>query len=121
MFGIIWYIMWLLLAYGSPADHPTITDEERMYIETTIGETMKQLSVTEVCILHYCWHVIITLLLPRLIISFIPPPTHTCALRIQYSKCHNYFYLSITEIQDSLASILHFHACLRHNCGQLLS
>lgn len=49
VFGIIWYVMWLLLAYGSPAQHPTITDEERMYIETTIGETTRQLSVTEVC------------------------------------------------------------------------
>ncbi|KAK5902458.1 hypothetical protein CesoFtcFv8_007706 [Champsocephalus esox] len=39
--------MWLLLAYGSPAEHPTITDEERTYIETTIGETMRQLSKTE--------------------------------------------------------------------------
>lgn len=42
--------MWLLLAYGSPQEHPTITEEERMYIETTIGETMRQLSVTEVCL-----------------------------------------------------------------------
>ncbi|XP_056273115.1 vesicular glutamate transporter 3 [Pseudoliparis swirei] len=47
VFGIIWYVMWLLLAYGSPQEHPTITEEERMYIETTIGETMRQLSVTE--------------------------------------------------------------------------
>ncbi|KAG7217371.1 hypothetical protein INR49_021538 [Caranx melampygus] len=46
-FGIVWYVLWLLLAYGSPAAHPTITDEERMYIESTIGETMQQLSVTE--------------------------------------------------------------------------
>lgn len=49
VFGILWYVMWLLLAYGSPAEHPTITEEERTYIETTIGETMRQLSVTEVC------------------------------------------------------------------------
>uniref|UniRef100_A0A8C6PUP0 Solute carrier family 17 member 8 n=1 Tax=Nothobranchius furzeri TaxID=105023 RepID=A0A8C6PUP0_NOTFU len=47
VFGIIWYIFWLLLAYGSPADHPTITEEEQMYIEAAIGETLNQLSVTE--------------------------------------------------------------------------
>uniref|UniRef100_A0AAQ5XIW3 Major facilitator superfamily (MFS) profile domain-containing protein n=1 Tax=Amphiprion ocellaris TaxID=80972 RepID=A0AAQ5XIW3_AMPOC len=47
VFGIIWYVLWLLLAYGSPAEHPTITDEERMYIESTIGETINQLSATE--------------------------------------------------------------------------
>uniref|UniRef100_G3PD84 Solute carrier family 17 member 8 n=1 Tax=Gasterosteus aculeatus aculeatus TaxID=481459 RepID=G3PD84_GASAC len=44
VFGIIWYVVWLLLAYGSPAEHPTIMEEERLYIETTIGETMRQLS-----------------------------------------------------------------------------
>lgn len=49
VFGILWYVMWLLLAYGSPADHPTITEEERLYIEAAIGETVNQLSVTEVC------------------------------------------------------------------------
>ncbi|TNN00602.1 hypothetical protein fugu_011848 [Takifugu bimaculatus] len=37
VFGIIWYVSWLLLAYGSPAEHPTITEEERTYIETAIG------------------------------------------------------------------------------------
>uniref|UniRef100_A0A8C7KVG5 Solute carrier family 17 member 8 n=1 Tax=Oncorhynchus kisutch TaxID=8019 RepID=A0A8C7KVG5_ONCKI len=47
VFGIIWYIFWLLLAYGSPAAHPTISDEERIYIETTIGVGVKILSATE--------------------------------------------------------------------------
>ncbi|XP_046890333.1 vesicular glutamate transporter 3 isoform X1 [Hypomesus transpacificus] len=47
VFGFIWYIFWLLLAYGSPAEHPTISDEERIYIETTIGEGVKLLSATE--------------------------------------------------------------------------
>lgn len=44
--------MWLLLAYGSPADHPTITDEERLYIETAIGESINALIVTEVGLHH---------------------------------------------------------------------
>lgn len=38
MFGIVWYVFWLLHAYESPAAHPTITSEERVYIETSIGE-----------------------------------------------------------------------------------
>ncbi|XP_050825893.1 vesicular glutamate transporter 3 isoform X1 [Serinus canaria] len=38
MFGIVWYVFWLLHAYESPAVHPTITSEERIYIETSIGE-----------------------------------------------------------------------------------
>lgn len=63
VFGIMWYILWLLLAYASPAEHPTITEEERMYIEAAIGETVHQISVTEVCScnklgisLYYCYY-----------------------------------------------------------------
>ncbi|XP_030646235.1 vesicular glutamate transporter 3 [Chanos chanos] len=47
VFGIIWYTFWLLLAYESPAIHPTITEEERIYIETTIGEGVNLMSATE--------------------------------------------------------------------------
>lgn len=76
VFGIIWYVMWLLLAYGSPAEHPTITDEERMYIESTIGETTKQLSVTEVCNM-----------LPVFIISVKSGHTHTLHINSIISQC----------------------------------
>ncbi|XP_057597188.1 vesicular glutamate transporter 3 isoform X2 [Hippopotamus amphibius kiboko] len=38
MFGIVWYMFWLLQAYECPAAHPTISHEERTYIETSIGE-----------------------------------------------------------------------------------
>ncbi|XP_061679640.1 vesicular glutamate transporter 3 isoform X2 [Syngnathoides biaculeatus] len=47
VFGILWYVLWLLLAYGSPAVHPTITDEERTYIESTIGETTHHRNITQ--------------------------------------------------------------------------
>ncbi|KAF7661112.1 hypothetical protein LDENG_00269210 [Lucifuga dentata] len=47
VFGMVWYCFWLLLAYGSPALHPTISDEERTYIESAIGERMQLLSATE--------------------------------------------------------------------------
>uniref|UniRef100_A0A671LR59 Major facilitator superfamily (MFS) profile domain-containing protein n=1 Tax=Sinocyclocheilus anshuiensis TaxID=1608454 RepID=A0A671LR59_9TELE len=42
-FGIVWYMFWILVSYESPADHPTITDEERTYIEESIGESAKLL------------------------------------------------------------------------------
>lgn len=48
VFGIIWYTFWLLLAYDSPAVHPTISEEERTYIETSIGEGVNLMSATEV-------------------------------------------------------------------------
>ncbi|KAK7151967.1 hypothetical protein R3I94_008337 [Phoxinus phoxinus] len=47
VFGIIWYIFWLLLAYNSPAIHPTISEEERAYIEASIGEGANLMSSTE--------------------------------------------------------------------------
>ncbi|TRY59805.1 hypothetical protein DNTS_035234 [Danionella cerebrum] len=37
--GIFWYLFWILVSYESPAVHPTITPEERKYIEDAIGET----------------------------------------------------------------------------------
>ncbi|XP_037538725.1 vesicular glutamate transporter 3 isoform X3 [Nematolebias whitei] len=61
VFGIIWYIFWLLLAYGSPAAHPTITDEERLYIESAIGETIHQLSVG---LLSAVPHMVMTIVVP---------------------------------------------------------
>ncbi|XP_036373950.1 vesicular glutamate transporter 3 [Megalops cyprinoides] len=47
VFGIIWYSFWLMLAYESPAVHPTISEEEKIYIETTIGEGVNLMGVTE--------------------------------------------------------------------------
>uniref|UniRef100_A0A672H8P8 Solute carrier family 17 member 7 n=1 Tax=Salarias fasciatus TaxID=181472 RepID=A0A672H8P8_SALFA len=38
-FGVMWYCFWILVSYESPAAHPTITDEERKYIEESIGES----------------------------------------------------------------------------------
>uniref|UniRef100_A0A672PVV6 Vesicular glutamate transporter 1 n=1 Tax=Sinocyclocheilus grahami TaxID=75366 RepID=A0A672PVV6_SINGR len=37
--GIFWYLFWILVSYESPAVHPTISPEERKYIEDAIGET----------------------------------------------------------------------------------
>ncbi|MBN3300923.1 VGL2A protein, partial [Amia calva] len=42
-FGIFWYMFWILVSYESPAVHPTITEEERNYIEESIGESAKLL------------------------------------------------------------------------------
>lgn len=47
-FGIFWYMFWILVSYESPAEHPTITDEERCYIEESIGESAKLTGPAEV-------------------------------------------------------------------------
>lgn len=36
------------MSYESPAEHPTITDEERCYIEESIGESAKLMGPSEV-------------------------------------------------------------------------
>ena len=39
MFGILWYVAWFVLAFDSPSVHPTITEEERAYIELSAVNT----------------------------------------------------------------------------------
>ncbi|ROL52768.1 Vesicular glutamate transporter 2.1 [Anabarilius grahami] len=46
-FGIFWYMFWILVSYESPAVHPTITAEERCFIEESIGESAKLLGPAE--------------------------------------------------------------------------
>ncbi|XP_077595609.1 vesicular glutamate transporter 1-like isoform X2 [Stigmatopora nigra] len=41
-FGIMWYCFWIMVSYESPAAHPTITEEERNYIEESIGDSAQQ-------------------------------------------------------------------------------
>ena len=45
-------MFWVLVSYESPADHPTITEEERTYIEESIGESAKLLGPAEVSLPH---------------------------------------------------------------------
>uniref|UniRef100_A0A1B0BN67 Putative inorganic phosphate cotransporter n=1 Tax=Glossina palpalis gambiensis TaxID=67801 RepID=A0A1B0BN67_9MUSC len=42
--GLLWCIFWYLYSYSTPADHPTITQNERRYIET-FGQPRRQSSV----------------------------------------------------------------------------
>lgn len=46
-FGLVWYVFWVLVSYESPAAHPTITDEERTYIEESIGESANLMGALE--------------------------------------------------------------------------
>ncbi|XP_014749356.1 PREDICTED: vesicular glutamate transporter 1 [Sturnus vulgaris] len=39
-FGVFWYLFWVLVSYESPAQHPSISPEERKYIEESIGESV---------------------------------------------------------------------------------
>lgn len=37
--GFIWSVVWFLVVFDSPADHPRISKEERDFIEKAIGNT----------------------------------------------------------------------------------
>uniref|UniRef100_A0A8C6P1Q2 Solute carrier family 17 member 6b n=1 Tax=Nothobranchius furzeri TaxID=105023 RepID=A0A8C6P1Q2_NOTFU len=63
-FGIFWYMFWILVSYESPAEHPSITDEERCYIEESIGESAKLMGPSEVGILSALPHLVMTIIVP---------------------------------------------------------
>ncbi|XP_005374589.1 PREDICTED: vesicular glutamate transporter 3 isoform X2 [Chinchilla lanigera] len=63
MFGIIWYMFWLLQAYECPAAHPTISNEEKTYIETSIGEGANLVSPS-VGLLSAVPHMVMTIVVP---------------------------------------------------------
>ncbi|XP_062858042.1 vesicular glutamate transporter 2.2 isoform X2 [Trichomycterus rosablanca] len=63
-FGIVWYMFWILVSYESPAEHPTITEEERLYIEESIGEGTKLLGAAEVGMVSALPHLVMTIIVP---------------------------------------------------------
>ena len=36
--GVLWFLLWLLLGFDSPATHPRISEKERKYIEASIQD-----------------------------------------------------------------------------------
>jgi hypothetical protein len=47
----VWCIMWWLLAFDTPAQHPRITATELQYIETNVGNTVVGEKVGKCCII----------------------------------------------------------------------
>ncbi|XP_067000244.2 putative inorganic phosphate cotransporter isoform X2 [Anabrus simplex] len=40
--GVLWFIVWTLICYNDPSSHPFISDEEKKFLEKTIGGTQRQ-------------------------------------------------------------------------------
>lgn len=40
--GCVWFGFWMLLVFETPAKHPRISLEEKVYIESTIGHHEKK-------------------------------------------------------------------------------
>ena len=45
---LIFYLLWVYLAYDTPEMHPTITQEEKNYIKEQIGSTVNKKKVTSI-------------------------------------------------------------------------
>uniref|UniRef100_A0AAR2JGD2 Vesicular glutamate transporter 1 n=1 Tax=Pygocentrus nattereri TaxID=42514 RepID=A0AAR2JGD2_PYGNA len=63
-FGILWYLFWILVSYESPAVHPTITPEERKYIEDAIGESAGLVNPLQVGLVSALPHLVMTIIVP---------------------------------------------------------
>ncbi|XP_078595018.1 sialin-like isoform X2 [Branchiostoma floridae x Branchiostoma japonicum] len=40
--ALVWFVAWMLLVHDSPAEHPRISEEEREYIESSIGTNVQE-------------------------------------------------------------------------------
>ena len=48
--GILWAIVWFLVVKNSPAEDPNISEEERLYIETSLAnDDQKKVLVEDKC------------------------------------------------------------------------
>lgn len=63
IFGTIWYIGWLYFVYDSPAEHPRISEEEREYIESSLGNTKQKKNMPtpwmEILTCKHVWFLVI--------------------------------------------------------------
>ena len=44
--GILWFLVWIFLAYSTPATHPRISRKEREYIQSSVGESTRNVCYT---------------------------------------------------------------------------
>ena len=44
---LVFYVLWLILAYDTPDSHPTITEKEKNYIKQQIGTSISKQKVYE--------------------------------------------------------------------------
>nr|CAD7199800.1 unnamed protein product [Timema douglasi] len=48
LMGVLWFILWVLLCYNDPSSHPFISDEEKKYLDETLGSTDRGKDMTPV-------------------------------------------------------------------------
>lgn len=54
--GILWYVVWCCICFNDPSSHPYITDEEKKYLQETIGriERRKVSRMLYIFMLNFC-------------------------------------------------------------------
>ncbi|XP_068085874.1 putative inorganic phosphate cotransporter [Anabrus simplex] len=87
--GVVWYIPWLFLVYDSPEQHPRITEEEKIYIQSSIGATEKKKN------LPIPWKAVLS-----------TPGLWACA--IMHLGIGWNFFGQITYLPSYMANILHY-------------
>lgn len=45
--GTLWYAGWLYFVYDSPQEHPRISEEEKQYIISSLGESVSKKNVSK--------------------------------------------------------------------------
>lgn len=67
-FGFVWFILWMIIVYNSPADHPRISRAELNYIQNSLNSAndheknmkipwssiLKSISLWSLCVLLFC-------------------------------------------------------------------
>lgn len=51
--GLVWCAFYLIFGYGSPATHPTITPEERNYIQTSLNQHQDDVRIENIYLYQY--------------------------------------------------------------------
>lgn len=102
-FGLVWFAVWLFLAYERPAYHPTITEEELKYIEERQGDAAIQYKV--------CGLLKLEIFIGRDVRTQIWPSSwHTFnVIQWRFAQCHAWNTLEV--VCSKLPFLIHF-TCL---------
>ena len=118
--SILWYVIWEIFVYESPAVHPTISENERNYIEYSIADHKIEVTVCLMMASKICVHEnpLDTLLMQHFVWMIFQndcPPwgkiltsAPVWGINIgHFGACWGYYTL-FTEMPTFLKDILHF-------------
>ncbi|XP_064103173.1 putative inorganic phosphate cotransporter [Macrobrachium nipponense] len=87
--GLLWFIFWMLLISNTPESHPTISLEEKIYIQTTLNDALKAKT-------------------PKIPWKHILTSMPFWAIFVVHIAQNWGFYFLLTELPTYMKNILHF-------------